>query len=92
MKDYKGQYLLAVEGNAPTKDGGVYCTVGGESFLKYSAGDRKGRQGDCRLGSCASNGCVQAAKPNPSGAQPIKDLVSGKPIINVPAARVLRKS
>jgi hydrogenase small subunit len=26
MKDYKGRYLLAVEGNAPTKDGGVYCT------------------------------------------------------------------
>jgi len=28
MKDYAGQYVLAVEGNAPTNDGGVYCTVG----------------------------------------------------------------
>jgi hydrogenase small subunit len=34
-------------------------------------------------GSCASNGCVQAAKPNPTGATPIYKLVD-KPVINVP--------
>ena len=34
-------------------------------------------------GSCASNGCVQAAKPNPTGATPIHKLVN-KPVINVP--------
>ena len=33
MKEHAGEYLLAVEGNAPTADGGVYCTVGGETFL-----------------------------------------------------------
>jgi len=32
MKEYKGEYILAVEGNAPTNDGGVYCTVGVESW------------------------------------------------------------
>ena len=44
MKEHKGQYLLAVEGNAPTNDGGVYCTIGGESFLdilKETAADAK---------------------------------------------------
>ena len=35
-------------------------------------------------GSCASNGCVQAAKPNPTGAKPVYKLISDKPIINVP--------
>jgi hydrogenase small subunit len=34
-------------------------------------------------GSCASNGCVQAAKPNPTGATPISKLVD-KTVINVP--------
>ncbi|HHD80714.1 MAG TPA: twin-arginine translocation signal domain-containing protein [Campylobacterales bacterium] len=32
MKDYKGQYILAVEGNVPTKDDGMYCIIGGDSF------------------------------------------------------------
>jgi len=84
MKDYKGQYLLAVEGNAATRDDGVYCTVGGQSFLeilKESAADAKAI---IAWGSCASHGCVQNAKPNPTGAQPVKKIISGKPIINVP--------
>jgi len=84
MKEYKGQYLLAVEGNASTKDDGVYCTVGGDSFLnilKETAADAKAI---VAWGSCASHGCVQNARPNPTGAEPVKKLISGKAIINVP--------
>ncbi len=84
MKDYKGQYLLAVEGNAPTRDGGVYCMINGQSFLeilKETAADAKAI---IAWGSCASHGCVQNAKPNPTGAQPVKKIITGKPIINVP--------
>jgi len=84
MKDYKGRYLLAVEGNAPTKDGGVYCTVGGRSFLdilKETAADAKAI---VAWGSCAANGCVQNAHPNPTGAEPVKRIISNKAIINVP--------
>ena len=84
MKDYKGQYLLAVEGNAPTRDGGVYCTVGGVSFLdilKETAADAKAV---VAWGACASHGCVQNARPNPTGAEPVHKIVTNKPIINVP--------
>ena len=35
-------------------------------------------------GNCATHGCVQAAKPNPTEATPIHKIISGKPIINVP--------
>jgi hydrogenase small subunit len=84
MKEYKGQYILAVEGNAPTKDGGVYCTVGGESFLKILQETAADAKAIVAWGSCASNGCVQAAKPNPTGAKPIYQLITDKPIINVP--------
>ena len=84
MKDHKGGYILAVEGNAPTKDGGVYCTVGGDSFLnvlKETAADAKAI---IAWGSCASNGCVQNARPNPTGAEPVRKIITNKPIINVP--------
>ena len=41
------------------------------------------RQRSIAWGSCASNGCIQAASPNPTGATPIHKLIS-KPVINVP--------
>ena len=84
MKDYKGQYLLAVEGNAPTNDGGVYCTVGGRTFLDLLQETAVDAKAIVAWGSCASNGCVQAAKPNPTGAKPVHKLITDKPIINVP--------
>ena len=79
----KGKYIVLVEGAVPTKDGGVYCMIGGktaESILQTVAADAAAV---VAWGSCASNGCVQAAKPNPTGATPISKLVD-KPVINVP--------
>ncbi len=84
MKKYKGEYLMLVEGSVPTKADGVYCCIGGRSALdivKEAAADAKAIV--C-WGSCASNGCIQAANPNPTGATPIHKIISGKPIINVP--------
>jgi len=71
IKNNKGKYIVLVEGAVPTKDGGVYCMVGGktaESILQTVAADAAAI---VAWGSCASNGCVQAAKPNPTGATPI---------------------
>ena len=76
--------MLAVEGNAPTADGGVYCTVGGETFLSILEETAENAKAVIAWGSCASNGCVQAAKPNPTGAKPVRKLISHKAIVNVP--------
>jgi len=84
MKDYKGGYLLAVEGNAPTKDGGVYCTVNGQSFLDILKETAEDAKAIVAWGSCASHGCVQNARPNPTGAEPVRNIISHKPIVNVP--------
>src|ERR1035437_2111059 len=84
MKEYAGQYVLAVEGNAPTADGGVCCTVGGETFLSILQETAENAKAVIAWGSCASNGCVQAAKPNPTGAKPVRHLISHKAIVNVP--------
>jgi hydrogenase small subunit len=84
MKDYAGEYILAVEGNAPTKDFGVYCTIGGQSFLNILKETAENAKAVVAWGSCASFGCVQAAHPNPTGATPVHKIITNKPVINVP--------
>jgi hydrogenase small subunit len=84
MREHRGEYLLAVEGNAPTADGGVYCTVGGETFLNILKETAEHAKAIVAWGACASNGCVQAARPNPTGAKPVHEILPGRTVINVP--------
>lgn len=84
MEKYKGQYIMTVEGSVPTKDGGIYCTIGGRSALQIVKEAAEGAKAIIAWGSCASNGCIQSAKPNPTGATPIHKVLSGKKVIRVP--------
>lgn len=84
MKEHYGNYVLCVEGSIPTANDGVYCCIGGKSAEQILEETAAGAKAIIAWGSCATNGCVQAAKPNPTSATPVKKLVSGKPIINVP--------
>jgi hydrogenase small subunit len=84
MRDYKGGYILAVEGNPPLGNDGTFCIPGGRPFvdkLKEVAADAAAV---IAWGSCASWGCVQAAKPNPTRAVPIHKVIRDKPIVKVP--------
>ncbi len=83
IKNHAGKYIVLVEGAVPLADGGVYCMVGGKTALSILETVAKDAAAVVAWGSCASNGCVQAAKPNPTDATPIHKLVS-KPVINVP--------
>jgi len=83
-KKYAGQYLLLVEGAVPLADGGIYCCIAGRSALSIVREVAADAKAIVCWGSCASNGCIQAAKPNPTGATQIDKIISGKPIINVP--------
>lgn len=83
MTKYKGEYILCVEGSVPTNADGVYCMIGGKTALHILEEAAAGAKAVIAWGSCASNGCVQAAKPNPSAATPIHKLIS-KPVIKVP--------
>jgi len=84
MKKYKGQYLMLVEGSVPTDADGVYCCIAGKTALATVKEAAEGAAAIVAWGSCASNGCIQASNPNPTGATPIHKIISGKPIINVP--------
>ena len=84
MEKYHGEYVLCVEGSVPTGADGIYCCIGGKSSIDILHECAEGAKAVIAWGSCASNGCVQAASPNPTGATPIHKLVKGKPIIKVP--------
>ena len=84
MTKYKGEYLMLVEGSVPLGADGVYCCIGGRTALDIVQEAAKGAKALVCWGSCASNGCVQAAKPNPTQATPIHKLITGVPIIKVP--------
>ncbi len=83
ITNHAGEYILLVEGSVPTADGGVHCMIGGRTaadILQEVAADAAAV---IAWGSCASNSCVQGAKPNPTSATPIHKLLD-KPVINVP--------
>ncbi|MEQ1675483.1 MAG: hydrogenase small subunit [Chitinophagaceae bacterium] len=84
MEKYKGEYILCVEGSVPTGADGVYCMIGGKTSMQILEEAAEGAKAIIAWGSCACNGCVQAAHPNPTSATPIHKLVKGKPIIKVP--------
>ena len=84
MTKYKGEYILCVEGSVPVAADGVYCMIGGKTSMQILDEAAAGAKAIIAWGSCASNGCVQSAKPNPTQATPIHKLIKGKPIIKVP--------
>lgn len=83
ITNYPGQYILLVEGSVPVHDDGIYCCIGGRSAKQILEETAKDAAAVIAWGSCASNGCIQAANPNPTGATPIHKLLN-KPVINVP--------
>jgi hydrogenase small subunit len=84
MKKYKDEYVMLVEGSVPTNDNGIYCTIGGRTALDIVQEAAEGAKAIIAWGSCASNGCIQSANPNPTGAKPVHKVISGKPIVKVP--------
>jgi hydrogenase small subunit len=81
---YKGNYILAVEGNPPLNEDGMFCMPRGKPFVEKLKHVAKDCKAVIAWGSCASWGCVQAAKPNPTQAVPIDKVITDKPIIKVP--------
>jgi hydrogenase small subunit len=86
IEKYKGQYILACEGNPPLNQDGMSCIIAGKPYLNQLLKASKDAMAIISWGSCASWGCVQAAKPNPTQATPIHKVpgIGNAPIIKVP--------
>jgi hydrogenase small subunit len=83
MKDNYGKYLLVVTGSIPLNEGGIYTMIGGrtaETVIKEAAA---GAAAIIAVGACAHWGSVQAARPNPTGAVGVGDVIKGKPLVNI---------
>jgi hydrogenase small subunit len=83
MAANKGKYILVVTGSVPTKEGGIYTVIGGrtaDDLLKEAA---DGAAAILAVGACAYFGSVQAARPNPTGAVGVRDIIKNRPIVNI---------
>lgn len=77
------EHILVVNGSVPTKDGGIYCTIGGKSAEQVLRESAKNATMILAVGACAVYGSVQAAKPNPTGAVGVDEIIKDKQVINV---------
>jgi hydrogenase small subunit len=79
----KGAYLLVVTGSIPLADGGIYTTIAGRTAKEVLEEAAKGAAAVIAIGACAHWGNVQAARPNPTGAVGVGDVVKDKLVVNI---------
>lgn len=84
MQKYAGQYVLVVEGSIPMADDGVYCTIGGRTAIDLLKEAAAGAAAIIATGNCASFGGLPKANPNPTDAIGVWELISDKPVVNIP--------
>jgi [NiFe] hydrogenase small subunit len=67
VQKYNGKFICVVEGAIATKYGGGYGKIGGRTFLEIGKDVCSKAAAVISIGTCASFGGIQAAKPNPGG-------------------------
>lgn len=84
------KFILVVEGSVPTKDNGIYCTIGEDengkpiTFLEWVKKLSEKAQYVVALGTCATWGGIPAAEPNPTGAKPVSEIIGTSKLVNLP--------
>ncbi len=84
----KGKYIAIVEGAIPMKDGGIYCTIAGETALSIAREVCENALVTLAIGSCAVWGGIAAAAPNPTGCVGLKRAVPKANVVNIPGCPV----
>jgi hydrogenase small subunit len=84
-----GSYVCIVEGSIPTGNNGAFCALGGESALSLVRRVTANAKFTIAVGSCAFDGGIAAAAPNPTGAVGVEEAVPGiSNLINMPGCPV----
>ena len=85
MEENHGSYLVVVDGSLPGPDSNMgYSTIAGHSNLDILKETVEGAAAVVSVGTCAAFGGLPMANPNPTGAVAVQDLITDKPVINVP--------
>ena len=90
MAENKGKYILVIEGAIPTKDGGVYCKIGGKTAIELTKECAADAAAVIAIGSCASWGgmpstipSIPGATSSPTGSSGVAQVL-GKPVVTIP--------
>ncbi|WP_295409540.1 hydrogenase small subunit [uncultured Thiocystis sp.] len=82
MHEHAGDYLLLVDGSIPTLKG--TSTIAGIDNLEMLKEGAAGAAAILAVGTCAAYGGLPKAAPNPTGARSVEELITDKPIVNIP--------
>lgn len=90
IKNDAGKYILIVEGAIPMGMDGKYLRIGpnGETGLELLKRTAANAAAVLSVGSCALDGGVVAAEPNPTGAVGVAEALGRGDIINLPGCPV----
>ncbi len=83
MRENRGKYVVVVDGSVATKDGGVYSTNAGKTNLEVLKETAEHALAVISVGTCAAFGGLPHAHPNPTGAVPVSQIITDKPVINI---------
>jgi hydrogenase small subunit len=83
IAQYKGKYIVVIEGAIPKAEGGVYCTIGGRTALNIVEEVCKGAVAVIAVGACAWDGGLVAASPNPTGAVGAQAVLPDVHVVNL---------
>lgn len=90
IRNDAGRYILIVEGAVPLGLDGKFLRIGpkGETGLELLRRVAAGAAAVVAVGSCAYDGGVVAAEPNPTGAVGVSEALGRGDIINLPGCPV----
>ncbi|MDP2107240.1 MAG: hydrogenase small subunit, partial [Desulfobulbaceae bacterium] len=84
MQENAGKYILVIEGAIPIKENGIYCMIGGKTFMSMVEETAARAGAIIAIGSCAAWGGIPSAAPNPTGAIGATELLQGKTVVCIP--------
>lgn len=84
IQENAGKYVLVIEGAIPVKDNGIYCMIGGKTFMSMVEETAARAGAIIAIGSCAAWGGIPSADPNPTGAIGAPEFLKGKTVVSIP--------
>lgn len=85
LSNYPNQFVCIIEGSIPQAQDGIYCTIRGRTALSIAQQVVPNALATIAMGSCASDGGLAAALPNPTGAAGVSTIFPGLTnLVNLP--------
>jgi len=88
IAENKGRFVVVAEGSFPTKDGGIYCKINGQTAVHHLVEAASSAAAVIAIGSCSSWGGMPSADPNPTEARGAGEVLKMKgvniPVMNIP--------